>query len=277
VGGCYYSTDCPLGHRCTADGYCVAAPSFDGGGVREASVSDAPLTDVAADVAPNADGAALVSCANPNDCAADETCSHDGTCRSGDCSTSGCVNQFQCAVVTSGPMSMACVHADPQACGADHQCAKSARCVDGKCTPLAELCSDRAQCPAGSACVDGKCIVTCTADSQCPSGSLCRLALAICDAKAKPCSITADCASKDLVCVDGGCVPRCGAVGACSDGGASACVDNGCIASQKTRSACLVDGSTARCAPGPTVGSECDPTADKWCAAGKTCIDGFCR
>src|SRR6266852_950165 len=46
VGGCYYSTDCPFGHRCTSDGYCVAAPSFDGGGVREASVGDAHTTDV---------------------------------------------------------------------------------------------------------------------------------------------------------------------------------------------------------------------------------------
>jgi hypothetical protein len=275
LGGCYYATDCPIGQRCTSDGYCVAAPLIDGGGGREASVTDAPTTDIATDAAPNADGATLVFCANPNDCAANETCANDGTCRPGDCSTSGCVNQFQCAVVTSGPMGMACVHADAQACGADHQCARSARCVDGKCTPLADLCTDRAQCPAGSACVDGKCVATCTADSQCPSGSLCRLALEICDAKAKACSVTGDCASKDLVCVDGGCVPRCGAVGACTDSGASACVDNGCIASQKKRSVCQADGGAAGCAKTP--GSECDPTIDKWCAVGKTCIDGVCR
>ena len=275
AGGCYHATDCPFGHRCTADGFCVAAPSIDAGGSREASVADAPTADVAIDASPSSDAAALVSCANPNDCAANETCASGGTCRAGDCSTHGCVNQFQCAVVTSGPTAMACVHADPQACGADHQCAKSARCVDGKCTTLADLCTDRAQCPTGSACVDGKCVATCNADSQCPSGLLCRLALEICDAKAKVCSITGDCASKDLVCVDGGCVPRCGAIGACADGGASVCVDNGCIASQKKRSACQADAGAAGCAKTP--GSECDPTADKWCAVGKTCIDGSCR
>lgn len=331
-GGCYYATDCPIGQRCMANGYCVPGPSIDGGGTRETSVLDAPVLDApvldeqavdgGTDVPSKVDGAAVVWCANPNDCALGETCSPAGICRSGDCSTNGCVNQFQCAMVTSGPSPLACVHADSQACGADHQCAKSARCVDGRCTSIADLCTDRAQCSPGSACVDGKCVVTCISDSQCPGGSLCRLALEICDAKAKTCSITSDCASQNLVCVDGGCVPRCGAVGTCADGGASACVDNGCISSQKLRSACQADGSTAGCSAGEicvhhacytscqapnaaacaalsatpvcknvivgttmyavcgsaqTLGSECDPTADKGCAADKTCVDGFCK
>jgi hypothetical protein len=314
--GCYYASDCPVGYLCSA-GYCVVAPPIN----RRDAATDAVGPDAAADAPSSGDGAASVFCANPNDCKADETCSADGACHSGDCSTVACINQFQCAVVSSGT-GVACVHADSQACGADHQCAKTARCVDGRCTALADLCTDRSQCPSGSACVDGKCIAACTTDSQCPSGSLCRLALGVCDAKAKACTITHDCGSGDMVCVDGGCVPRCGAVGSCSDGGASACVDNGCIASQMHLDACGADGSTTGCGAGQicvhhacytscaapnatacaavaatplcktvtvgtatfsicgtttTLGSECDPTADKACAGGKTCIDGFCR
>ena len=33
----------------------------------------------------------------------------------------------------------------------------------------------------------------------------------------------------------------------------------------------------AICGTTTTLGSECDPSADKFCAMGKTCIDGFCR
>src|SRR5258708_2503897 len=144
----------------------------------------------------------------------------------------------------------ACVHADSLACGADHQCAKSARCVDGRCTDLADLCTDKSQCAPSDECVDGKCVAACTTDSQCPKGYLCRVALGICDASAKPCTVTGDCASKDLVCVDGACVARCGVVGACSDGGASVCVDNGCVPSQKPHAMCQADGSTAGGAAG---------------------------
>src|SRR5262249_26576439 len=162
-------------------------------------------------------------------------------------SMNACINQYQCAVVMGG---VACVRADSQGCGSDHQCAKTARCVDGRCTAPADLCTDRTQCPSGAACVEGKCVAICTTDSQCPSGFLCRQALGICDAKAKPCTVTSDCGGGDMVCVDGGCASRCGAVGSCSDGGASACVDNGCVASQKHLEACGADGSTAGCAAG---------------------------
>jgi Cys-rich repeat protein len=310
---CRLATDCPLEYQCSG-GYCVPAPPI--GGRKDAS-SDAP----ASDTGPSTEGSAGAYCGNPNDCNAGETCSADGTCHPGDCTANGCVNQFQCAMVQNPP-GPACVHADSQACAADHQCAKTARCVDGRCTPVADLCTDRSQCPSGAACADGKCVAACTTDSQCPAGFLCRLALGICDAAAKACTITADCGGRDSVCVDGACVPRCGVVGSCSDGGAGACVDNGCVPSQKHTEACAADGSTAGCAAGQicvhhacytscaapnagacaaiaatplcktvtvgaatfsicgttsTLGSECDLTQDKACAAGKSCIDGFCR
>jgi hypothetical protein len=244
--GCTWALDCPTGYQCIA-GRCIPGPPI--GGSLDAGVKDATSVDAASDAPSSGEGSALAFCANPNDCRADETCTSDGTCHPGDCTTNACINQFQCAVVTSGS-GVACVHADAAACGADHQCAASARCVDGRCTPLADLCTDGTQCGPGLACVDGKCVASCTIDSQCPAGYLCRTALGICDAKAKACSITSDCGSQDSVCVDGACVPRCGAVGACSDGGASACVDNGCIASQKPRSSCATDGSSAGCAAG---------------------------
>jgi Cys-rich repeat protein len=314
--GCIYATDCPLGYLCNG-GYCILGPSIGGGG-RDAGVADARVPDAPADAPSNGEGAAAAYCGNPADCKMGETCSVDGICHSGDCSSIACINQFQCAVVTSG---FACVHADGQACGADAQCANTARCVDGRCTPVADLCTDRTQCAPGNACAAGKCVPICATDSDCPSGFRCHHDPGVCIDK-KSCTITSDCAYRDVVCVDGACVPRCAAVGACADGGRGACVDNGCIPSQKPLSACQVDGSMTGCAAGQiclhhacytscqapnanacsalastplckmvtvgsatysicgtttTLGSECDPTLGTACAAGKTCVDGFCH
>jgi len=159
---------------------------------------------------------------------------------------SACINQFDCATTSKGPV---CVHGDVHACGADRQCSTTERCVDGLCVALTELCSDETQCPSSKLCVDGKCTSGCTTDPQCPAGFACRLALGVCNVASKPCALTNDCASKDLVCVDGACVPRCATRGSCADA-AGTCVDNGCVPNQGVVVQCNGQGASADCQSG---------------------------
>ncbi len=246
VLGCTYATDCPIGYSCGADGRCVAGPPFGGAGSagRDSGPSDA-TTERPAD-ARAGDASGVVYCGNPADCAADQTCSTDGTCHAGDYTMSACINQFDCATTSKGPV---CVHGDVHACGADRQCSTTERCVDGLCVALTELCSDETQCPSSKLCVDGKCTSGCTTDPQCPAGFACRLALGVCNVASKPCALTNDCASKDLVCVDGACVPRCATRGSCADA-AGTCVDNGCVPNQGVVVQCNGQGASADCQSG---------------------------
>jgi hypothetical protein len=45
AGQCVYATDCPLGYRCTIDGFCVQAPPLGEGdaGMRAEAGGDAPV------------------------------------------------------------------------------------------------------------------------------------------------------------------------------------------------------------------------------------------
>ena len=338
---CIYATDCPFGYRCANSGICVQSPPHGGpvgdAGPRDAAdaadagdsaetgggdaAGDASPTDGATsdarNDAPSADAGAVVYCGNPSDCTAEETCGTDGVCHRGNCTSIPCINQYQCAVTSSGP---ACVRGNAKGCSADRHCLGSERCIDGACVLVTELCTDRAQCGAGKACADGRCVTTCTADGQCAPGFLCRTALGVCTAKAEPCTHTRDCASRDEVCVDGACVPRCNASGACGAGN-GVCVDNGCVPSAKIPAECDGQGTPTGCPAGSiclhrhcyvscaadaggcnpqstapvcktvslgmssyavcgtadTLGSECDLTAGRPCTDGETCIDGFCR
>ncbi len=263
---CTKPSDCAPGSNCGADNLCHTG---------DCSTSGCPTSFVCRlgdenngvpQCVPVGDGGTVSTCKSDNDCP---------TPAGSKCLTGTCVPpQDQCADATQCP---------------------AGQCVDGACTPS---CSPTKPCPTGYACDTSKGVCTnnpspCTTSDQC-DGKVC-----VDEHCVDPCGPGGTCAP-GLVCVDGGCTPDekpvfvCGTDGvqdnckegsiclrhscyiACSaDAGAEECknadVFNQCKAVTTSSGNHHVCGSTSN------LGTDCDPTVGRNCAAPLICIDGYCK
>jgi hypothetical protein len=207
-------------------------------------------------------------------CGADRHCLSTERCIDGICTAVAelCTDRSQCGA------GKAC--ADGRcvtSCTADGQCAPGFLCRTalGICGAKAKPCVQTNDCASpGQVCVDGACVPRCGAAGACGSGAGAGL------------------------CVDNGCVPgakivsecsRLGTQDACAAG--SICLHHHCYvtcaqdaggcSAQSSAPVCktvTAAGATyAVCGTTETLGSECDPAANKACTDGKVCVDGFCR
>lgn len=258
-----------------------------------------------------------VYCGHPADCVYGEICGSAGTCVAGPCSeTNPCVYGHKCATNGDcvAPTPDACdmdTDCDPGAL-----CIAGSDGKGGVCTVEADQCFDGSQCGVAQSCVEGKCTLTCQTTADCRDGFLCD-PLDICSIPSQTCVVTNDCGSADLVCVGGACVPRskngacgpgdvwtengcipnqaasfiCQAEGqqdACAAG--SICLQHSCwISCEADPNVCpaklpscktvALNASVYRlCGGDESLGNECGAGAmGHTCAAGKICIDGYCK
>ena len=212
---------------------------------------------------------------------------------------SGCFSDNECASGDAGGAGYKCLNAKctapPDQCADETQCGSGEQCVQGVCTPS---CSATVQCPNGYSCdSNGVCTgnpTACTVPGgACGSNGIC--IEGHCDAK---CGTNNTCGN-GLVCVNGGCMPNQKANFICtgSDGtqsecaGGSVCLRHNCyISCQSDPNACATadqfnicktvtttSGSFNVCGSTSNLGSDCDPTIGKNCAASGVCIDGYCH
>jgi hypothetical protein len=264
-----------------------------------------------------AGGGGAVWCGNPSDCQAGETCSDDGTCKPGDCTVNTCIFGYACDAgsKTCKPTNPAACGSDDDcaALGAGYacvsglctapadqcfdqtQCPGGDKCAAGKCTPS---CGSDADCPSGYACDTGLGICS-VPSSPCTITNDCGSPVAVCvDGACVPRSDGGTCAPGESW-VENGCIPSQGASFLCSVDGqqdacasGSICLHHSCYIScaapnQSTcdnlpsfdvcKSVTTTSGAHDVCGSNQNLGGECDPTAGKECAAGKICIDGFCK
>ncbi|MBI2389618.1 MAG: hypothetical protein HYV09_08480 [Deltaproteobacteria bacterium] len=213
-----------------------------------------------------------------------------------------CVGDAECAAKTgAGSLCLGGVCTPPKdLCSDSTQCKSGATCVDGRCTPK---CS--ATCAAGYTCdaTSGLCTggaAACSATKSCGTGSTC-----VTERCVDPAATDGSCKA-GLVSVAGGCVvddrpnffcdkdgTKDGTQDTCAAG--SICLHHNCYiactgAADTTtcskadkfptcKSVTTSSGSHFVCGSSTSLGSECDPTSTppKTCAAGKVCIDGFCK
>jgi hypothetical protein len=222
--------------------------------------------------AASANGLACIP-GNPLGCGDDGQCAQGQKCVDGTCTLASdlCSDGTQC-----GDGSLCVEGKCVTACALDAQCLPGYRCrvALGVCTTVAKPCAKTSDCgdPAW-VCADGACVPRCAARGACGQGS--------------------------GVCVENGCTPTAKAVAACSADGQSAgcgageiCLHHHCYVSCESpnEAACTTQtkftvcktvttssGAHAVCGSPANLGSECDPTTGAACAAGKTCIDGFCK
>jgi hypothetical protein len=269
---CGNPSDCPPGKVCTPAGTCAAGTCTSLGCISGYAC-----------VSPDG-GAAQCLPTNPAACIEDKDCTSMGAgfkCINGLCTAPAdqCWDQNQCP-------------------------GKKVSCVDGKCT---STCTDSSQCPDGYACdptlkVCNKAAKPCTITGDCASAT----SVCVGGTCVQRCTTEADgghSCPAGLRCVANGCVPdqaptfTCdkdgepgtGAPGKCAVG--SICLHHSCYIScdDPNPNACVplkdfnvcktVDtqsGPHKVCGSATNLGSECDPTAGKPCAAPKICIDGYC-
>ncbi len=211
--------------------------------------------------------------ADPSLCSADAQCGDAARCVDGTCTLLAdlCSDQTQC------PGGHLCVDGKcVTSCGTDAQCPSGFRCRTdtGMCSLAAQPCAKTSDCGSSTlVCIQNACVPRCGARGACGDGS--------------------------GACVSNGCIPAQKTVHECEVDGESTGCGQGrvclhhhcyvtCDAPNETACAGLVrftackqvKAQTSRysvCASAQNLGGECDPTLDQWCAAGKSCIDGFCR
>ncbi|MDP9001279.1 MAG: hypothetical protein M3O46_14350 [Myxococcota bacterium] len=304
------SGGCRTGYICKLSGgqsQCVPSPSPDGGISGDAAVFDSGPLDGSADQVADAsvdvttafdapdtwrfvdgsnasdgaqasDASSLLDSPSTNPCNANADCSNTARCINGICAP------------------------QDQLCADTTQCvASGAACVDGVCEPH---CSPSAPCPAGYACdfTRGICNLNphpCGSSSlPCQGGSTCVEQRCV-----APCG-TSDAGSAcpgEQLCVHGGCIPNEAAHFTCKNDGQSGqlattcgateiCLHHGCYAgcdidaglgacmdtSLSCKRVTLTAGTYDVCGTPSNLGSDCDPPAGKYCAAG-VCIDGYCK
>lgn len=222
------------------------------------------------------DGAATPPTCKPQNPAA---CGSDS-----ECSTAG--SDFKCVNgVCTAPADQ---------CFDKTQCASGDVCADGKCVPS---CAGSSNCPAEYTCSD---VQTCTDPTQtCTITNDCGGPTTVCvDGGCVPRSPGGVCPS-GYVWVQNGCIPDQKASFVCSiDGMQDACASgsiclhhscyisceapngNACSGLPSFNQCKLVttqSGDHHVCGSTNNLGDECNPTAGENCAAGKICVDGFCK
>lgn len=280
---CSAPKDCPSGSVCGADRHCHTGSCSTYGC---STGYDCTLTGGALQCLPHGGPAPGV---DAGDAGAAE-CSSDSTCSTKLGTGAKCLNG-------------SCV-APADQCTDATQCLGTAQCVNGVCTPS---CDATHPCPTGYACDNAKGVCTgnpnpCTSSTQCTGGNVCVDSHCV-----SPCPTgTKTGCLPGLVCTAGGCVPNekpvfvCnneGVQDACAQGsiclhhscyiacanadaGAGADAGSSCKSADKfnvCKSVPTASGSYSVCGSTSNLGTECDPTLNKTCSAGKACIDGFCR
>jgi len=263
-----------------------------------------------------AGGGPVVWCGNPGDCGMGQTCAPDGTCQPGKCDDVGCIYGYACEASQCVPQNpsacgtdadcaplgsgYACVSgvctAPADQCTDQTQCPDSTdKCVAGKCT---SSCTSDADCDGGYKCDTGLGVCTlpvaaCTITNDCGSADQ------VCvDGACVPRSQNGSCPPGD-VWVENGCIPNQSASFVCTKDGeqdncaaGSICLHHACYIScaPPNDNACqnlssfnvcktvtTMSGDHPVCGSNENLGNECDPSAGLACAAGKICIDGFCK
>ncbi len=295
---CNSDMDCPSGYACNSDRRCKLTdgqPPPPAGGTTCSKPTDCPSGET---------------------CGADNKC-HSGDCSTSGCpstyvckltggvpacvpingggGTSSCKSDKDCpSPAGSKCLSGECV-APVNQCADETQCPANAKCVEGACTPA---CGPEKPCPTGYACDDAKGVCTnnpqpCTNSNQC-NGKVC-----VDEHCVDPCGAGNTCAP-GLVCIDGGCTPDEKPTFVCAaDGPGTGCVQGsvclrhtcyiGCDADAGTeqcktsdkfnqcKSVTTSSGTYSVCGSSTNLGSDCDPTQGKNCAAPLVCIDGYCK
>ncbi len=211
----------------------------------------------------------------PNACIADADCTDPGSaCVDGSCAAPA----DQCSDATQCPAGDKCAAGKCVAgCSADADCPSGFACDAGLglCSKPAHPCTITSDCGGSTTvCVDGACV----ARSQ---GGVCDAGRAWvangCVPAEKPvfiCNIDGqqDACSAGSICLHHACYVGCEA----PNGSACDALPTFNVCKSVTTSS----GSHAVCGSAQNLGSDCDPTAGPGiaaCAAGKICIDGFCK
>ena len=234
-----------------------------------------------------------ISCINQFQCAVSITTPSGLACVHAD--SRGCGSDRECAR-SSRCVDGRCIPLG-ELCTDRSQCAPGHACVEGKCIATCEMDS---QCPTGflcstqvpvcnlqeaqctgtldcgrkdRVCVDGACVPRCGAAGVCGDGGAGICVDNGCVPSQKPrvtCQIDGSSCGAGQICVHQSCYTSCQAPNA----GACAAL----AATPLCKTVTVGTTSYAICGTTQTLGSECDPTADKPCSlAAQTCVDGFCR
>lgn len=247
------SSGCPSGYVCKLSGgslQCVGS-----GGVKDGGAGD--------------------SSTPPVDCHNDTECKHAGDkCLDGKCVAPA----DQCSDATQCPNAEQCVQGVcTPSCDATKPCPTGYTCDTNKvCTGNPTPCgaaADAGTCAGNTTCVEQRCVDKCGAGNTCSGGLVCVDGGCIPDQK--PQFACAQEGAKDL-CANGSlCLHHSCYIGCDPDAGATACQSadrfNQCKQVQTS------SGTYAVCGSATNLGTECDPTRNLLCTAGKVCIDGFCK
>jgi hypothetical protein len=289
---CTYDTECASNELCSR-GYCTAAIDCSARGCPTGYVctlrsgravcdlitgdpaapdSGKPL-DASSDTGPR-DGAADGA---PSGCRLDSECAATGSgarCLNGTCTPAAdlCADATQCVGSNSLCVDGVCA----TSCDGNRPCPRGYACNTSTkaCTGIATSCTKTADCSGTDVCAEGRCVESCAADaSTCDAGSTCIAGACVVDEKPRfQCTTegSSQGCQQGSICLHRSCYVTCQA-----DAGDADCrnVDrfNTCKAVTTGTGTYNVCGSSSN------LGSECDPTAGKNCAAPAVCIDGFCR
>jgi hypothetical protein len=223
------------------------------------------------------------------------------TCVSTD--PNACVTDAECPSKTgAGSLCLGGVCKAPKdLCNDASQCEASESCVDGRCvgkcgaptctygytcdngTGLcnggASVCDDKTPCAGGAACVAGRCVAPCATNGSCAKGFVCVAGgcvaddrpIFFCDKNGNEDGKQSNCLAGSI-CLHHNCYITCGGP---SDTTTCKSADRFPVCKAVT----TASGSYNVCGAANGLGGECDPTATppKSCAAGRVCIDGFCK
>ncbi len=258
---CGNPSDCAAGETCAPDGTCQPGDCTQVGcifGYACDAAASPPVCNPQNPAACGADedcaaagqGYACVSgvCTAPADQCFDQTqCPAGDVCAAGKC-TPSCDNDSDCPASYTCDLALGICTNPAAPCTITNDCGgPDAVCVDGACVPR----SDMGSCPPGDVWVENGCIPSqsasfiCNVDGQqdaCAAGSLCLH---------HSCYIS------------------------CEPPNQSACVNLPSF--NQCKAVTTSSGAHEVCGSNDNLGGECDPTAGLACAAGKICIDGFCK
>lgn len=274
---CSAPKDCTTGSTCGSDGHCHPGNCETWGCVSGSTCTLAggvPQCVSNGGPAPGVDGG---DAGPPAECNTDSTCATKlgagAKCLNGSC----VAPTDQCNDATQCPGTEQCVDGVcTPGCDTTHPCPTGYACdARGVCTGNPNPCTTSAQCTGGNVCVEGHCASPC--GSGCGTGLVCTSGGCIPDQKPVfVCSQEGvqDACAKGSICLHHSCYIACSS----ADGGADA--GNQCKSADKfnvCKSVPTSSGTYSVCGSTSNLGTECDPTLNKSCAAGKVCIDGYCR